>query len=59
MGGQSSHSKYDFEDYVANPPVISAVTGGAVHLYDKGSNGAAHAAISYEGARFFARSRLS
>lgn len=54
MGGRTSHSKYRLTHYVANPPVITAVSGEAVHLGYKGRNASAHASVPLEGARFFA-----
>jgi hypothetical protein len=54
MGGRTSHSKYRLRDFVANPPVVSSVSGGRVYLDFKGSNASAHASVPLEGARFFA-----
>jgi hypothetical protein len=55
LGGRgSSHSKYRLKDYVGNPSVISSMSGTMVHMNYKGRNAAAHAAVTLEGARFFA-----
>ena len=54
MGGRTSHSKYRLRDFVANPPVVSSVSGDTVHLEFKGRNASAHASVPREGARFFA-----
>lgn len=54
MGRFPFHSKYDLKEYVANPPVVRSIEGDTVHLAYKGKNGAAHASVPLEGARFFA-----
>jgi hypothetical protein len=41
-------------DFVANPPVVSSVSGDTVHLEFKGRNASAHASVPREGARFLA-----
>jgi hypothetical protein len=55
MGGTTAHSKYRLKDFVANPPVITSVSGDRVHLAFKGGNASAHAYVPLEGARFFAK----
>src|SRR5207248_8860406 len=55
MGGTGSHSKYRLRDFVANPPVVSSVSGDRVNLAFKGGNASAHSSIPIEGARFFAK----
>jgi hypothetical protein len=54
MGGTFSHSKYDRMDYAKNPPVITSVSGDAVHLAYQGRNASFHASVPREGARLFA-----
>jgi hypothetical protein len=54
MGSRSSHSKYRLKGFLANPPVVSAVTGDSMYLEFKGRNASAHAVIPRAGARFFA-----
>ena len=54
MGGEFSHSKYRLKDYAKNPPVVTAVSGGTVHLGYNGKNAEFHESVPLEGARLFA-----
>jgi len=54
MGGHFSHSKYKLADFAKNPPVITTVSGGMVHLGYKGQNEHFNTSVPLEGAQFFA-----
>jgi hypothetical protein len=54
MGGSFSHSKYNLKGFAKNPPVITSVSGDAVHLAYQGRNASFHASVPREGARLFA-----
>ena len=42
------------KDFSKNPPVVTGVSGGAVHLGYKGKNPEFHESVPLEGARLFA-----